>query len=264
MTQPTPARKLRKREVVLAVSAGALAAAGAALILDADDESTSASAVVAGGPIALGAPFEEVSSVGPQTIVITIGDAHSVRSEGPPEALGQLEAVVEDGRLTIQPKSGRFGRGFSRSRLASATFFVTMPRLQAATLAGSGDMRVDRIEGETFSGSIAGSGDMSIGALAVDQADFSIAGSGDLVAAGRARSSRISIAGSGDVRAGALTSASANISVLGSGDVALKVDGPASVSIMGRGDVEIDGNAQCTVSRIGRGEVRCGGEIVAD
>lgn len=247
---------------MFAVSAGAMAAAGAALILDAEDESISAPAVLAGGPITLGAPFEEVSSVGPYTVVITMGDAHAVRAEGSAEALEQLEAVVEDGRLMIRPRDG-FQRRFSR-RSSSATLFVTMPQLQAASLAGSGDMRVDRIDGERFTASIAGSGDMAIGALTVGEADFSIAGSGDLVAAGQARRARISIAGRGDVRASELTSESAEISVIGSGDVALKVDGPARVSIMGRGDVEIDGNAQCTVSRVGRGEVRCGGESVTD
>jgi hypothetical protein len=259
MAQQKPARKLRKREVVFAVSVGAVAAAGAALMLDAGNDRGFVPAVAAAVPLAVDAPFDEVTSLGPHTVVITIGDAHAVRSEGSPEALQRIEAVVEDGRLMIRPRNG-FGRGFSRGALSSATFFVTMPRLQAASLAGSGDMRIDRIEGERFTASIAGSGDMAIGALMVDEAEFSIAGSGDLAAAGQARRARISIAGGGDVRASGLTSESAEIRVLGSGDVALKVDGPAQVSIMGGGDVEIDGDAQCTVSRVGSGEVRCGGD----
>ena len=97
--------------------------------------------------------------------------------------------------------------------------------LEAASLVGGGDMRIDRVEGDEFSASVAGSGDLDVAALRVDDARFSIAGSGDLVARGSARRSRVSIAGSGNVRAREVTSDEASISIAGSGDVALTVRG---------------------------------------
>ena len=237
---------------------GALAAGGAALLLAEDDGVGAAPMVATADRLTYDvAPFEEISTVGPQDVRVTRGETQSVHSEGPPEILGQLEVVVENGMLTIQPKEA-FRGGFDWGRFRSAAFYVTVPRLESVSLAGSGDVRVDRIDGERFSGSVAGPGELSIAALQVDEADFSIAGSGNLVAAGTARETRISIAGSGEVRAGALTSKTASVTIGGSGDAALTVDDDARVRIMGSGDVDIAGTARCSVSRMGSGNVHCG------
>lgn len=238
---------------------GALAAGGAAIILD-ESEGGGAPFIVANQADNLTydvAQFEEISTTGPQNVVVTIGETQSVRSEGSPEALGLLEAVVEDGKLVIRPK-GRFGT-FDWPRVASATFFVTLPRLEAVAVAGSGDISVDKIEGESFSGTIAGSGVLNIAAMEVDEADFRIGGSGNVIAAGTARETRVAIGGSGEVRAGALRSESASIMIGGSGDVALTVQDEAEVSIAGSGDVEISGPAKCSVTQMGSGNVRCEG-----
>src|SRR5690606_22905131 len=176
-----------------------------------DDEGP-AIAVMTAEPAYDGAPFEDLTTVGPQNVVVTLGETHSVRWEGSPETLARLEVVVEDGTLTIRPRSG-IRRGFNWGRGDAPTFHVTTPRLDSVSLAGSGDVQVDRIEGERFAGSIAGSGELSIDALQVDAAEFSIAGSGDVVAAGSARRTEVSILGSGDVRASGLRSEAAEVSI---------------------------------------------------
>lgn len=249
---------LRKREIGFAIGMGALAAGGAALILAEDDNGPAPVAVLAAPQTYDLGPFDEISTVGPQDVVVTRGDAHAVRSEGSPEALGRLEVVVEDGELIIRPKD-RFGFGFDWSRLSAATYHVTLPRLERASMAGSGNVRVDRIEGNSFEGAVAGSGVLEIGEMIVDEADFSIDGSGNVVAGGTARETRISIGGSGEVQAGGLRSETAEISIGGSGDVALTVEDEAEISIMGSGSVAITGPARCEVSRMGSGDVRCAG-----
>ena len=249
--------RLRKREIVFAISAGAVAAGGAALILaDASGELMPAAQRAAPQTYEL-APFQEISTVGPQDVVVTFGQTQSVRSEGSPEALGQLEVVVEDGELTIRPKNQR-RFGFDWSSLSSATYYVTIPRLERVSLAGSGNIRVDRIEGDSFTGSIAGSGELAITDMEVDEADFRIGGSGSVTAAGIAREARISIGGSGQVEAGGLRSQTASVSIGGSGDVALTVEDEAQVSIAGSGDVDISGPARCSISQMGSGNVNCG------
>lgn len=250
--------RLRKREIALAVAAGALAAGGAAIVLEAGDER--ALVIAAEGPgeraYAL-AQFEEVSTTGPQDVVITLGETFSVRSEGSPRALALLEPVVEDGTLTIGPR-----RGFNWSNwrsLNGAKFHITLPRLERVTVAGSGDVRIDRIEGESFEGTIAGSGELSIAEMTVEEADFNIAGGGAVAAAGTARETRVAIGGSGDVDAIGLRSQTASISIGGAGNVSLTVEDEANVSIMGSGDVDIAGPARCSVTRFGSGDVRCAG-----
>jgi hypothetical protein len=259
MPLPPTRPKLRKREIAFALAIGALAAGGGAAVISAINDDASAP------PRYVAAPerqsyeveeFAEISSTGPQDVIITIGESYSVRAEGAPEALGQLEAVVEDGELVIRPT--RSFRG-DWGRFSSVTYHVTMPQLEAVTLAGSGDIRVDRVEGDEFEGAINGSGALTIGDIDVDEADFSIGGSGNVIAAGTARETRVSIGGTGEVEAAGLRSETARVTIGGVGDVALTVDEEAEISMAGGGNVEITGPARCSVSRFGIGEVRCNG-----
>jgi hypothetical protein len=252
------------RKLLTMVSLGALAAFGASIgaAQQGAEGSVSRSYDLSG--------FEDISVVGPHRVVISVGPGYSIRVDGPQQTLDDTEVEVEDGRLKIHPvdderwerrRNERDSRAFW-DNYRPATFHVTLPRLEAVSLVGGGDMRVDRVEGEEFSASVAGSGDLDVAALRVDDARFSIAGSGDLVARGSARRSRVSIAGSGNLRAHEVTSDEASISIAGSGNAALTVEDNARVSIVGSGDVDIAGPARCSVSRFGSGRVRCGGENV--
>ena len=203
------------------------------------------------------AGFNSVSVAGPHNVVVQVGPAHSVRAEGPAGVLDRLEIVVEDGgNLEVRQKKDAMRIRWGRD-LPATTVYVTLPALRAASIAGSGDMRIDRVEGGDFAASIAGSGDMDVGALRVEAASFSIAGSGNVTAAGNAARSKISIAGSGDVKLDRLESRTASVSIVGSGGVNARATETADVSIMGSGDVVIGGGAKCSVSKMGSGSVRC-------
>jgi hypothetical protein len=249
--------RLRKREIAFAVGAGVLAAAGGAAMLDAmhDDGANSAPIAMAGNKLDYNvAAFDKISSVGPQDVVVIQGEQQAIRAEGPPAALSVLEAVVKDGTLVIRPREG-FG-GHWRG-LQGTTFYVTVPRLEAVSLAGSGNMRVDKVAGKEFEGTIAGSGELNIGDLRTDEASFSIGGSGNVVAAGQVVRTRVAIGGSGQVHGEGLQSQTASVSIGGSGDAALAVQRDARISIMGSGNVEIAGPAHCSVTKFGSGNVSC-------
>jgi hypothetical protein len=200
--------------------------------------------------------FDSVSSVGPHRIRVSVGPAFSVHAQGTAKTLERTEVVVEDGVLKIEPRHDKRWN-HEWDDYEAATFDVTLPRLSGATMVGSGEITVDRVGGDGFSGSVAGSGVLEIADLSVASANLSVAGSGDLVARGKVRSAKVSVAGSGNLRARELASGDASISVAGSGDVELTVNGEANVSIVGSGDVAVAGAARCTVSRIGSGKVDC-------
>lgn len=202
------------------------------------------------------AAFDGVSLGGPHDVIVTVGGAPSVRAEGDAEALDRLEVRVDGGTLELGERK-RSGFSYKRDR-RPVTFYVTAPALRKAGVAGSGTMRIDRVESERFKGSLAGSGDLLIEALRAGRADFSVAGSGDIRAGGAAGNVKVKIAGSGDVDLSGLESRTADISVMGSGEVRTRATERADVSIMGSGDVEVAGGARCTVSKHGSGNVRCG------
>ena len=52
-----------------------------------------------------------------------------------------------------------------------AHFVVTVPQLRAATIAGSGDIKVDQVTGDLFEGTVAGSGGMPLASTEVQLAE---------------------------------------------------------------------------------------------
>lgn len=203
--------------------------------------------------------FDEIEVAGPFDVVVSVGKGPSVRAVGEAKDLDRLKIEVEGRELGIGTKERRWN---DWSRTQPVKIFVTVPALKAVSLAGSGDIQVDRVRGEDFAGAIAGSGNLTIAALNATAAKFSIAGSGDLVAAGSCRTATVSIAGSGDVNIGSLRCQSLTAKIAGSGSVNANATQAAKVSIMGSGDVTVAGGAKCDVSKMGSGSVRCGATTV--
>ncbi len=200
--------------------------------------------------------FRSVSLEGSHNVVVTVGEAASVRAEGDARIIERLDIRVENGALKIGTRRGNWLSGM---RGGHVTVYVTAPAIDAASIGGSGDMRIDRVQAASFNASIGGSGDMEIGALQAREASFSIAGSGGIRASGRAETAEVSIAGSGNVALDALETRRADVSVVGSGNVSIRATETVDASIMGSGDVTVRGSARCTVSRMGSGDVHCGG-----
>jgi hypothetical protein len=261
----TPAKpKLRKREILAALAAGGLAAGAAAIILEESNVAqveSSESALVA-SPEEQDyqvQPFTRVETFGPQDLIITRGEEFSVRSDGAGQPGAWFEVVNDGDKLVIRPRSGREGEWHA---MEGVTFYVTLPVLEAVTVAGIGDVEIDRIEGDSFSGSIAGLGELTIASLKVENADFSIAGAGSLSVAGTATHAKMAIRGAGNIEAEALISDDAEIDIAGAGNVELTALQQARISIAGGGDVDISGTANCTVSKSGFGSVSCNGREI--
>lgn len=201
------------------------------------------------------ADFTGVALRGSDDVDIKLADSFSVRAEGPSEVLDRLKIERDGTMLKIGRKSDpSFNWGSSKG----AKIFVTLPRLVAANVAGSGDMTVAAAEGDDFEASNAGSGSITIAALKVKSAEFNIAGSGEITVKGSAGSLKMAIAGSGDINAAGVKASQADASIAGSGSISADVDGSATVSIMGSGDVDMGKNATCTTTKMGSGTVTCG------
>ncbi len=200
--------------------------------------------------------FDQIDVRGSDNVDVRVGGDFAIQATGPADMLDKLDVVKDGDTLKI----GRKGNSFSWSGDGGRAIkvMVTMPAIRGAAISGSGDLSVDRVEGDDFAASTSGSGDMTIGGMAVKTAHFSIAGSGTIAASGTAQAADMKISGSGDIDAEGLTASRTKVSVMGSGDVSATVNGPADVSVMGSGDAEIGGNPVCNVSKMGSGEVRCG------
>lgn len=239
------------RFLLVAVPAILLASCGHA-------ESGAASTSATGSRTFALADFDKVTLRGSDNVNVIVGKSFSVSATGPTAELDLLEIVVDDGVLKVGRKSSSSWHiGWSRKSGEDVRVTVTMPAIRGASLAGSGDMMIDRATADSFKISLAGSGNLKVGKLEAKAADLSLAGSGDIEVAGKVGTLEISGAGSGDVVAAALEAETADISLAGSGNVSARATGSASVSVMGSGDVTITGTDKCKTSKLGSGSVSC-------
>ena len=204
------------------------------------------------------AGFERIEVGGPYDVTVTTGGAPAVRASGSERAIERLVVEVVNGTLRIHTKK-RSGMSFGWSGSSDPVkLAVSVPRLTAADIAGSGSISVDKVIGDSFDAGIAGSGALRLGQVDLKRLKAGIAGSGGINAGqGRAGVADYEIAGSGDIQAGGLVAEVASVSIAGSGEVTAHATGTARVDIAGSGDVRLSGGAKCTISKAGAGDVHC-------
>jgi hypothetical protein len=197
--------------------------------------------------------FDQVALAGSDDVEVVVGPAFSVSATGPQAVLDRLDISVDGSSLKISRKSDS---GWSWNG-KGALVRVTMPAITGASIAGSGDMKVDKAEGPNFSANLTGSGDLAVGAVKVAALSAGLTGSGEIGLAGTADKLDLSVNGSGSVNAAGLTAADATVSMAGSGDINLRVTGSVSGSMAGSGDIAVRGTDKCSIAKAGSGEVNC-------
>ena len=202
--------------------------------------------------------FQQIEVAGPYEVDVRTGSGPAVSAQGGERLLDRTSVAVQGDKLVIKPERSGGLFNFGLSTHGKATFTVTVPQLKGAEIAGSGDINIDKVAGQDFTGTVAGSGDLGVGAMDVQSLKLSIGGAGDIRAgAGKAQTGEYRIAGSGDLDASGIQTQQMKASITGSGDIKARSSGPADISIMGSGDVTVTGGAKCNVSKMGSGSATC-------
>lgn len=197
--------------------------------------------------------FDRIAVEGFYDVQVIPGERPQVRASGDPRALELLLVRVEGGTLHIAPR-----RHTRMDFLGDGPkVIVIAPSIAAVSLAGSGNMKIDQVEGATFAGSVAGNGNLELDKVNVERLQASLAGAGNLRVEGQAREANFRIAGSGDAEAATLVTQTAQVNVSGSGYAKVHAKETANISVAGSGMVEVKGGAHCNVQRTGSGEVHC-------
>jgi hypothetical protein len=204
--------------------------------------------------------FDKIELAGAYEATVRTGSGPTVHAKGGENILDQLIVEVEGNTLKVHPKERKgFHWGWGGKHNSKVELTITVPSLRGAELAGSGGIRIDKVAGDRFDGSVAGSGDLTVDQVEVGSLKLGIAGSGDAKAgAGKAKSVEYEIAGSGGIDAKGVVAEDAEVSIAGSGGVSAHATRTANVSIAGSGDVDLTGGAKCTTSKVGSGNVHCG------
>jgi Putative auto-transporter adhesin, head GIN domain len=199
--------------------------------------------------------FDAVSLEGSDNVRVVRGDTISVTATGPQAVLDLLNIRVERNTLKIDRKSGR--SNWLRGDYRGATITVTMPVITAAGVAGSGDMTVDRADGNAFAAAVEGSGNLKVASVTVKRAQLAAEGSGNLTIAGSTGELSMAAEGSGNIEARGLVSQRATVAVEGSGGINATVRERATIAVEGSGNVDVTGTDNCTIIKEGSGTARC-------
>lgn len=197
-----------------------------------------------------GAAPKGIVLAGPDSVVVTQGDALAIAVEGDEAAVEALRFNLEDGTLGIMREKG------SWSDKGTATIRVTMPLPEKMVIAGSGNATLPGMatRGEV---TIGGSGTVDVGTLDGESLEISIGGSGTVMAKGRVERLEMNVGGSGKAEMAGLKVDKAEINVGGSGDAAFASDGEVEANIAGTGDITVTGSAKCNIKAFGSGTLTC-------
>jgi hypothetical protein len=239
------------------------------------------------------AGFTSITLAGIGNVYLTQGGTESVRIEAEDNLISYFETVVEGTTLKIGVKDQYMGISIQPTQ--PVKFYVTLPRIEAVTLAGSGNIFAGKIQANAFKVSLRGSGDISAGTvtatnvdihlggsgditlgtlsarvvtatiagsgniqvntLTADKLSSKIAGSGDFTVDGKVTEQSAEILGSGDYQAAGLKSDTATLRVTGSGSARVTASATLNVNILGSGDVVYSGNPQTNVTIAGSGDI---------
>ncbi|CAD5375247.1 conserved exported hypothetical protein [Rubrivivax sp. A210] len=198
-------------------------------------------------------PFQAVALAGSIDLEVSQGETQAVQVQADDKLLPDVETVVANGRhgatLEVRLKPGL--RWFSgRVRVS-----LVLPRLQALSSNGSGDIRLAAFETPALHIALAGSGNVRLAGLRTEALEIAIAGAGDVSGSGRATRLKVGISGSGDVRLAELAADEVAVKIAGAGDVAVNAQQRLDVRISGSGDVSYTGAAVVSQSIAGSGRI---------
>ncbi len=179
--------------------------------------------------------FSAISSSGSWDVMIAYGESNTIQVEGDENLLEYVETKVEDGKLSIRSSKNVNLR--SRNKI---TVYISVTRLRAVSLSGSGDIIGD---GKFYND---GGG------------EFRVSGSGSIkLAFKKYRSVDVHISGSGNIRlSGAAESVSARISGSGNADCVDVIADDVTASVSGSGNIKVYANKSVDASISGSGNVR--------
>jgi hypothetical protein len=188
------------------------------------------------------AAFSAIELAGPYHVVIDAQAKPALELSGERKQLAEVETVVRGDTLVVRPvQRNGFFFNFGKRR-ETVTVRIGAAALKRLTVAGSGDVEIDRISGDRFT--LAGTGP------------------GDVHASGAVRQLTVTSSGSGDLELQHLKAADVELTMNGPGDVQLAdVGGTLSAQVGGSGDLEADGlrAGKVTARMRGPGNVKLSG-----
>ncbi len=195
--------------------------------------------------------FDEIGVAGGMSVSITPSSTISVKVETDDNLQEYILTEVSGGKLNLKYKNNVSISG------KGVKVYITMPKLNAASISGSGNIVSQQVipADGNFDAAISGSGNIKIQTSATN-VKGRISGSGSIEMGGKTNGLDVVISGSGSFKGYQLAAKDASVKISGSGDVETTVNGKLDAVISGSGSVFYKGIADISMKSSGSGKIK--------
>jgi len=190
-------------------------------------------------------------------VVLAQGDDESLAVRGSDNVVPLVKTFVQNGVLVIEMEENIIVTDMHESN--ALTFTIGVKDLNALTVSGVGDVKMDGLAASRLKLDISGAGRIDLSGLSVESLSLTLSGAGDVTLSGEADSAAIQLSGAGSIDAADLKVQTANIDLSGLGSATLWVTEKLTGSISGAGNVEYYGDPQTDFDNTGLGEFKSRG-----
>jgi hypothetical protein len=181
---------------------------------------------------------------------IVQGSREGLVIEAEENLLPHLIAEVKGDELIISVE-----RGYALQPTKDIKYQLSVKELQAFSLSGAGDIKMDHLETGDFTLLSSGAGNFTFGDVQADSVDFRISGAGKATAAGKANELKIDISGAGSFDGADLQVQDAQVSISGLGSATVWAEDTLETDISGAGSVNYYGDPRLDKTSSGAGIV---------
>lgn len=197
--------------------------------------------------------FDSIEVDFPAQIVISQGQAESVKVKGEDNFLPGLKTEVRNGALEIFYKAAD-GDRVNPTEPVVITIVVT--DLTEVDFTSAGELTIDDVKTDRLDISLSGAGSIKMTSLDVEDLSVVLSGAGSMSASGSAENLNVEINGFGSFNGGDLHAATADVVLSGAGSATVWADESLDAEISGAGSVNYYGDAAVTKQIGGLGGVK--------
>ncbi len=192
-------------------------------------------------------------------LLIEQGATESLRLEGTPDVMAQVNVVNNDGTLILDIQGGWFDKAWKAFTSAvegkPLKYFLTVREIEGIWVSGAGSVKIQSLKSPNLKLILKGAGELIISRLETEKLEVELPGAGIISLAGRTHSQHVVIRGAGSYDAPRLESSICHVDLRGVGKASIWATGQLDASVDGVGAIEYYGEPEARKSVSGLGKI---------
>jgi hypothetical protein len=196
--------------------------------------------------------FDAIEVDYPARVLVSQGNAESLKIEAEDNLLPGLKTEVKNGKLRIYYKPAD---GEHVNPTKTVTITITVKELSDVDFSSAGELIIDGLKSDDLSVSLDGAGNIKLNDINTKGLNINLSGAGSASASGTTDDLSLNISGFGDFNGKELQSSNATVNISGAGGASVWAEDELSATISGAGSVNYFGSPQVTKQISGVGSV---------